>query len=310
MSAPGLDDLMGNALTEPLKDISEDIEIDLEIIDDRPEEDQVAIRDDSVPYEDDDPGEIEEYSGRAGKRINKLKYEFHEERRRKEAAERLREEAIRYAKHMHEQNEQLKVVLHQGEYVLTDQMKVAAQSELAQARSDYKSAYEDGNTDALLQAQEGLMRSQRSAEMAAQAAQGGMIPQHLREPTAPPPHQQDPKLVDWMGRNQWFGKDQEMTAFAYGVHTNLVNNGIQPTSDVYFKDIDSRIREVFPNKFEDGVAREEPVASSRTSTVVAPAGRASSRPRKVQLTSTQVSLAKRLGLTPEQYAKQLLKENG
>ena len=310
MSASSLDDLMGNALTEPIKDMSEDIDIDLEIIDDRPEEDQVAVRDDSSSYEDDDPGEIQEYSGRAGKRINKLKYEFHEERRNREAAEKLREEAVRYAKHMHQQNEQLKVVLQQGEYVLTDQMKVAAQSELEKARSDYKSAYEDGNTDALLQAQEGLMRGQRSAEMAAQAAQGGMVPQHLREPTAPPPQQKDPKLVNWMGRNEWFGKDQEMTAFAYGVHTNLVNNGIPPTSDEYYKDIDSRIREVFPNKFENEMARGEPVASSRTSTVVASAGRASSRPRKVQLTSTQVSLAKRLGLTPEQYAKQLLKENG
>lgn len=311
MSASSLDDLMGNALTEPIQDMSEDIDIDLEIIDDRPEEDQVAVRAESDPDDgEEDSGEIQEYSGRAGKRINKLKYEFHEERRRKESAEKLREEAVRYAKHMHVQNEQLKGVLQQGESVLTDQMRVAAQAELEKARGDYKSAYEDGNTDALLMAQENLMRGQRSAEMAAQAAQGGIVPQHLREPTAPPPQQQDPKLVDWMGRNEWFGKDQEMTAFAYGVHTNLVNNGITPTTDKYYEDIDNRVKEVFPNKFENGTAREEPVASSRTSTVVAPAGRASNRPRKVQLTSTQVSLAKRLGLKPEQYAKQLLKENG
>jgi len=111
-----------------------------------------------------------------------------------------------------------------------------------------------------------------------------------------------------MAQNEWFGKDEEMTSLAYGIHSSLVSSGIDPKSDDYYNKIDQRMRQVFPDRFENEMAGEEPVASSRTSTVVAPAGRNSNKPRKVQLTSTQVALAKRLGLTPEQYAKQLLKE--
>jgi len=111
-----------------------------------------------------------------------------------------------------------------------------------------------------------------------------------------------------MAKNEWFGKDDEMTSLAYGVHSNLVKAGIDPHSDEYYNKIDQRVRQVFSDRFENEGAREEPVASSRTSTVVASAGRATNKPRTVQLTSTAVALAKRLGLTNQQYAKQLLKE--
>jgi len=302
MSENALDDLMGNALTEPIVDVNSDEEFDLEIVDDRPEEDQVPERDESVASGD----EVQEYSGRAGKRINKLKYEFHEERRQKEAAERMREEAVRYAENMHRQNEELRQVLGQGENLLLEQMKQANDAQLSQARDTYKSAYEEGNTDKLLQAQEALMRAQREREFV--ESNQGVVPDHLRQPSPPPPTQPDPKLSSWMAQNEWFGKDEEMTSLAYGIHSSLVSSGIDPKSDDYYNKIDQRIRQVFPDRFGNEMAGEEPVASSRTSTVVAPAGRNSNKPRKVQLTSTQVALAKRLGLTSEQYAKQLLKE--
>ena len=121
----------------------------------------------------------------------------------------------------------------------------------------------------------------------------------------------DPKTIEWLRDNPWFGPkgDEEMTSFAYGVHENLVTNeGVDPRSDDYYKRIDDRLRSVFPDKFGGENGAEEPAASPRTRTVVASANRSSGRPRKVQLTSTQVDLAKRLGITPEQYAKQLLKE--
>jgi hypothetical protein len=112
-----------------------------------------------------------------------------------------------------------------------------------------------------------------------------------RIPQPPPP--QDPKLQSWLGNNNWFGKDKEMTSFAYGVHEKLVEtDGVDPRTDDYYERLDSRLRQVFPEKFGDEMGAEEPAAS----------------PRKVQLTSTQVGLAKRLGITPEQYAKQLLKD--
>jgi len=305
MSESALDDLMGNALTEPIADMSSDEDFDVEVVDDRPEEDQVAPRDDSA---DDD--EVHEYSGRAGKRINKLKYEYHEERRQKEAAERMREEAVRYAENMRRQNEELRQVLSEGENLLLEQMKSANTAQLEQARQIYKTAYEEGNTEKLLEAQEALIRSQREQEFFSNNR--GVVPDHLRQPAPPLPAAPDPKLQNWMSNNSWFGTDQEMTSLAYGIHTSLVNSGVDPKSDKYYDMIDTRMRQVFPDKFsqqpENGMAREEPVASSRTSTVVAPAGRNSTKPRKVQLTSTQVALAKRLGLTPEQYAKQLLKE--
>ena len=101
MSEIGLDDLMGNALTEPIVDVQSNEEFDLEIIDDRPEEDRVPPRAESESgFEESLDDEVEEYSGRAGKRINKLKYEYHEERRQRESSERMREEAVRYAENM------------------------------------------------------------------------------------------------------------------------------------------------------------------------------------------------------------------
>ena len=307
MSELGLDDLMGNALTEPIVDVQSDEEFDLEIIDDRPAEDQVAARSDSnAGFEESSVDEVEEYSGRAGKRINKLKYEYHEQRRQRESSERMREEAVRYAENMHRQNEELRNVLGQGENLLLEQMKSSSNAEMALVRDQYKTAYEEGNTDNLLNAQEALNRIQRQQEFA--DSNQGVVPDHLRQPSPPPPAAKDPKLENWMSKNQWFGKDDEMTSLAYGVHANLVKAGIDPHSDEYYNKIDQRVRQVFSDRFEGGGAREEPVASSRTSTVVASAGRATNKPRKVQLTSTAVALAKRLGLTNQQYAKQLLKE--
>lgn len=306
MSSP-LDDLMGNAITEHIVDDSsiadEDVQID--VIDDRPEEDRVEPRKDAAPEDIDT--EIEEVGGRAQKRIKKLKYEYHEERRSKEAAERMKEEAVRYAEQVAQENQNLKSLLQRGEKVLLTEMKSRADSELEKARNDYKSAYEAGDADRLISAQEALNRSQYDQEVASRT-----VPQMQVQPppTMPQPvQQQDPKLQSWLSDNEWFGKDTEMTSFAYGVHEKLVqSDGVDPRTDDYYQKLDSRLRQVFPEKFGDEMGAEEPAASPRTQTVVASANRSSGKPRKVQLTSTQVGLAKRLGITPEQYAKQLLKD--
>jgi hypothetical protein len=311
MSA-SLDDLLGNAITEHIVDDDSipDDDLEIAVVDDRPEEDRVESRSELSPAQEDSASEIEEVGGRAQKRINKLKYEYHEERRSKEAAERMREEAVRYAENLSQENNSLKSLLQQGEKVLLSEMKSRADSDMEKAKIDYKSAYESGDPDKLVDAQEALTRSQYDKEVAERN-----VPQMQNIPAAPPINQPpspapvDPKLQSWLGRNGWFGQDKEMTSFAYGVHEKLVtSDGVDPTSDEYYSRIDDRLRQVFPEKFGDDMGAEEPAASPRTSTVVASATRSSGRPRKVQLTSTQVALAKRLGITPEQYAKQLLKE--
>ena len=306
MSSP-LDDLMGNALSQPVADESSisDSDLEIDVIDDRPEDDRVEPRSaDSDPSD----AEIEEVGGRAQKRINKLKYEFHEERRSKESAERMQEEAVRYAEQVAQENQHLKSILQRGEKVLLSEMKSRADSDLERARIDYKAAYESCDPEKLVEAQEALTRSQYDKEVAERTVP--QAPQRVAPPpVAPPPPQIDPKLQSWLQDNDWFGKDEEMTSFAYGVHEKLVSKDrVDPRSDEYYRRIDDRLRQVFPEKFGDGYGAEEPAASPRTETVVASANRSSGRPRKVQLTSTQVALAKRLGITPEQYAKQLLKE--
>jgi len=308
MSAP-MDDLMGNAVAEHTFDSGSipDPEVEISVVDDRPDDDQVEPR--SFVSSDDSASEIEEVGGRAQKRIKKLKYEWHEERRSKEAAERMSDEAVRYAEHVATENVTLKNLLQRGEGVLLSEMKHRADSDLAKARMDYKSAYEEGDPEKLVDAQEALTRSQYDKEVAART-----VPQVPRR-TAPPPVRQerpapdDPKLKSWLDENKWFGKDEELTSFAYGVHEKLVaKDGVDPTSDEYYDRINDRLRTVFPDKFGGENGAEEPAASPRMRTVVASAKRTSGRPRKVQLTSTQVDLAKRLGITPELYAKQLLKE--
>ena len=330
-------DLMGNNLTSFSKEEKKvefqfpDDDIQIEVVDDRPEKDRVPPRDTSsgdVVY--DHNGEIKETGSRAEKRIKRLKYEFHEERRAKEAAERMKDEAIRYAEQQRLQNEQMKKILEQGEEVLLSEIRSRTKADIDRARKIYQSAIEDGDSDRILEAQELLNRAQIESYNAEtyrpqrkpQGEQGEPQQQPQQQPQQPQQVQQaqqaeDPKLKSWLSENTWFNTDDEMTSFAMGVHKKLVEkDGINPTTDEYYRKIDERMRSVFPGYFdemsdEDGsdIGEEEPAAAPAPS-VVAPATRSSGNTRKVQLTSTQVALAKRLGLTPQQYAKQLLKETG
>jgi predicted RNA-binding protein with TRAM domain len=330
MSQP-LDDLMGNSLTEPIADMADDADVEVQVVDDRPSEDQVAPRDDSRPALDEDAQEIENLGGRAGKRIQQLKYEFHEERRNKEAAVRMQEEAIRYAQQVDAQNRDLRNVLERGEKVLLSEIHSRTDSQLAAAKENYKKAYESGDSDEIVEAQEQLNRTVIEAQQASQytpvveeqnrqamqqqaymqqmAARRAQMQQAQQAQLAQQQAQSDPKLQDWMGKNKWFGQDSEKTQFAMGVHEKLVREeGLDPRSEEYYSRIDNRMREVFPETFSDQGTGDPAVGQGMT-TVVAPAKRGSAPARKVQLTSTQVALAKRLGITPEQYAKQLTKEN-
>jgi hypothetical protein len=282
---------------------------EVDIIDDTPEEEKPRRAEDAeaqIPEDD----EIASYGENVQKRIKQLKFEFHEERRRKEEAARLQDEAVDYARKVYEENQKLRKTLEEGEGVLVQQAKGRVEAELERAKSAYKQAYEVGDPDKLIEAQEQLNNLQNekfrveSYKPKQQEVQEEPV-QLQQKPKVPEP---DAKTKAWAAQNEWFGNDSEMTGYAFGVHESLVKQGINPQSqaDEYYNRIDDSMRQRFPDKFDEQQVEAAPVR--QTGSVVAPAGRSAKKPRRVQLTSTQVALAKRLGLSAEQYAAQLLKE--
>lgn len=282
---------------------------EVDIIDDTPEQDKPRRAEDTeaqIPEDD----EIASYGENVQKRIKQLKFEYHEERRRKEEASRLQDEAVDYARKVYEENQKLRKTLEEGEGVLVEQAKGRVEAELERAKSAYKQAYEVGDPDKLIEAQEQLNNLQnekfRVESYKPKPQQTQEEPVQLQQkPKVPEP---DAKTKAWAAQNEWFGNDSEMTGYAFGVHESLVKQGINPQSqaDEYYNRIDDSMRQRFPDKFDEQQVEAAPVRQAGS--VVAPAGRSAKKPRRVQLTSTQVALAKRLGLSAEQYAAQLLKE--
>lgn len=307
-----------------MSDQNQDIEVDLEneddleieVQDDTPEQDrgkpkaaEVETETKAAGADDDD---LEGYSESVKKRINKLKFDQHAERRAKEEAIRLREEAIAYAEKVRRENEELRKAYAEGETVLVGQTKARLESELASAKQAYKQAYESGDADAVLAAQEKLLKLQvehdRVSNYKPRGAQDVAPASKQPAPTAAPkPPKPDEKALKWAEKNTWFMKDKAMTGYVMGVHEDLVAQGIDPTSDLYYSRIDDAVRRTFPDKFDDG-SIEEKAPRRQTGPVVAPAVRSSKAPRKIVLTSTEVALAKRLGVPLKVFAAQKLKD--
>jgi len=288
-------------------------ELEVDIVDDTPEEDKGKPRraeeaEAQIPEDD----EIANYSENVQKRIKQLKFEYHEERRRKEEAARLQDEAVNYARKVYEENQKLRKTLEEGEGVLVEQAKDRVSAQLDRAKAEYKEAYETGDPDKLIEAQEKLTALQNEkfrVESYKPKPQPKVqeVPQPLAERAKVP--EPDARTKQWASENEWFGNDSAMTGYAFGVHEELVKQGINPQTQAeeYYNRIDAKMRQRFPDKFGEQIIEEEaPVRQAGP--VVAPAQRSAKKPRRVQLTSTQVALAKRLGLTAEQYAAQLLKE--
>jgi len=291
---------------------SSDDGFEIEIIDDTPEADQGKPRraEDAKPNIPEDD-EIASYSEGVQKRIKQLKYEFHEERRAKEEAARLQEEALRYAQQVKAENENLRKTLDDGEKSLIGQAQARIETQLEKAQAEYKSAFETGDSDALMAADEKKtaltielerVKNYKPSQRAAQQA-----PQPTYQQPAVKPRKPDQRAIEWGKRNEWFERDPEMTGYAYGLHQKLISEGIDPRTDQYYAEIDKAVRRVFPHKFDDGNIEEE-APQRQNGPVVAAPSRGTKKPRTVRLTSTQASLAKRLGLTNEQYAAQLMKD--
>jgi len=288
-----------------------DDDFDVEVVDDVDEKDKPRLKADHKPDLPDDD-EIEKYSEGVQKRIKQLKFEFHEADRRRQESDRIREEAVAYAKKVSEQNNLLSERYSSGQKTVIDSTKARFTSEMEKAKADYRSAYEAGDTDAVIDAQQRMIKAQSDLSRAEgwqpQKVQPSAMPENLaRHANAPKQAELNSDQKAWYGENKWFGQDAEMTGAAYGLHESLVRNGVDPNSKTYYAKIDEGMRRRFPEKFESG-AQEVDAPPKKTANVVAPANRSTSNPRKIKLTSTQVALAKRLGLDLKVYAAQMLKD--
>jgi hypothetical protein len=195
-----------------------------------------------------------------------------------------------------EQNKKLQANMGQNQQIMLEQAKVTLDSQLEAAKKKIKEAYEAGDTDGFIAAQEEFVEAKTKAEKL-KAYKPALQPQQNN--VQPQPTQVDPRIMDWRNKNPWFGADKRKTAVALAIHQELVEQGVDPSSDEYLKKLDMELSTTFPDAKPPVKEREEPV--------VAPVSR-SVAPKKITLTKTQVQLAKRLGLTLEQYARQVAED--
>ena len=294
----------------PAKPAAKEKDLEIEVVDDTPPRDRG--RKPSEPPSDVTDEELGEYSEKVRKRIQHFSKGYHDQRRAAEAALREKEEALRITQQLLEENQRLKTQSSSNQNAMVEQAKARVAVELEQAKRQYKEAYESGDADKVVEAQEALtaakLRSERLANWKPAPLQTQENTVQQQSVTAPTP-QVDPKALSWRDQNPWFGSDEEMTSLALGLHQRLVREGVDPKSDDYYERINARMRQVFPDRFDD-VEEEKPAAKPRQqSTVVAPVTR-STAPKKIVLNQRQVALARRLGLTPEQYGRQFAKDMG
>lgn len=287
-------------------EVSVEGDVEIEVVDDTPEEDRNRPPMKEAPADVTDD-ELASYSENVKKRIQHFSKGYHEERRAKEAALREKEEALRLAQSVMEENKKLQTNLGQGQQALLEQAKRVVAQELEEAKRRYKEAYESGDSDKLVDAQEALTSAKIKADRVNNFKPALQKPQPVvQNDPQPAPPQVDPKVSAWREANPWFGDNKRMTAVALAVHQELVDSGVDTRSDEYFNRINAEMRQTFPDAFPS----EKPV---KKASVVAPATR-STAPRKIVLTKTQETLAKRLGLTNEQYARavaeEMRKQNG
>jgi hypothetical protein len=296
---------------------SEVDDIEVEIEDDVPAQDKGRKPSEPEFVEKLENDELDEYSAEAKKKIDGFRKIFHDERRAKEAAQREQKAALDAISKLYEENKALKGRVSSTEKVAISSFKSNAEQELVMAKKEYREAYESGDSEKLVDAQEKMTSAKIRLDRANDASDNlnhrtalqeqenaVQIPQQSEKPVV-----RDQKASSWQERNSWFGQDDEMTSLALGLHEKLVKaNGMSyATTDEYYKRIDETMRKRFPENFEDTNADEEK-SSPRTkpSTVVAPASRSTSS-KKIKLKTSELAIAKKLGLTPEQYARELYK---
>ena len=286
----------------------EDDKPEIEVVDDTPEEDRYRTPMAEAP-QDPTEEELATYSESVKNRFKHFTKGYHEERRAKEAAEREKDEALRIAQAVFEENKRLKGSVNQNQQALLEQAKKVVNSEIENAKRQYKEAYESGDADKLLEAQEALTTAKIRADKVNNFKPAPLQERETPVQITPQPQQAAPvdeKLLAWQDRNQWFGSNKRMTSYALGLHEELVENGIRVGSEEYYKRIDTDIRERFPDQVGAGESVDEKPQRTK-SNVVSPATR-STAPKKIVLTQTQVNIAKRLGVPLELYARKVAEE--
>lgn len=297
-------------------------QLEIEIEDDTPPEDQGRKPADpevvkKLEVEVDD---LDKYSKDAKDKIIKMKRVWNDERRRAEAAERERQAAIDAAQRLMEENRRIKEVLSKGEEEYKAAVTTTSEVKLEMAKKAYREAYDAGDADKIIEAQEALTNAQLQLESAKNFKMPPLQEEKFDVQTsqqyqnAPQPTT-DEKLEEWQSRNSWFGRDEEMTAAALGLHEKLKRQGMQIGSDKYYATLDETMRRRFPENFDDieppemeveVVTPKADAPKAKPATVVAPVSR-STAPKKIRLKQSQVAIAKKLGLTPEQYVRELMK---
>jgi len=247
--------------------------------------------------------ELDEVSASVQKRIDKLTYRMRE-------AERQRDEVVNYANNLGQNNTQLKEKLKNSDSSLFKEYDNRVQSEIDKAKIILREAQDSGDSDAVVNATEKLSRASAEAEnlrrlsaqqQVRQQRQAQEVPVEPYQPTLQPQAAgPDPKAEKWAKNNEWFGDDQAMTFAAFGIHKELVDGGVDPTSNEYYDRVDEEMRNNFPHKFseEQSAPVQQVAASSRGAS-----GRKTSR--KIKLTPSQVAIAKRLNVPLEEYAKHI-----
>lgn len=314
-------------MTEQKAEINKD-ELDdliLEIEDDTPPEDRGREPMPKEVVQELENDELEEYSDKVKVRMKQLKKVYHDERREKERALREQQEAVVLARKLLEENKSLKTTLSKGEKTLVDSYKQSTELELNAAKTEYKKAYEAGNADELLAAQERLTTAKIKSEQLSNYKPSLQEEENTVDipATVAQKPQLDQKTLEWTKKNTWWGHPDhaDMTALALATHTKLEQQkgaGFVGTDD-YWKEIDTTMKRRFPEMYEEeetdepqekirsGGGKPEPsTVNVKSATVVAPASR-STASKKVRLKQSQITLAKKLGLTPEQYAKEVQK---
>lgn len=302
------------------KAAADESEFDLEIVDDTPPQDR-GRKPMEEPPEEVTEDELKSYDEKVQKRLKKFTKGYHDERRAKEEALRERKAAEDFAKQVFEENKRLQQQLAEGSKIFIEQGKSAAQLELDQAKKQYKEAYEQGDVDAVADAQAKIAAATLKLDKAE-----NLRPIEVQEkPEYSPPQRAQPtddRLQQWMSANPWYGDESNdqhtiMSATALGVHSALVKQYGQgyAGTDEYYQKLDARLRSTFPDYFRSQEDQDDPEdepqqaapRANKPSTVVAPATRSTS-PKKVKLSASQVAIAKRLGVPLELYAKKVAEQ--
>jgi hypothetical protein len=255
----------------------------------------------------------DEYTGKVQTKFKQYKKAWHDERRAKEEAVREQEEALNIAQRVLDENKRLKNLLESGEKELISTYQTSAEMEVEKAKRNYKEAYDYGNTDAIIEAQAELMKATNKLDKAnnfrptVQNVDDNVQVLPKKQPQAA---QLDPKVAEWVAENPWYvdPTKKSMSRFAVGIHEDLLETYGEKFvgTDEYFKHINREVSRRFPEEFETSNDEQKTQRTSKLSTVVASAKRSTSS-KKITLTTTQVALAKKFGLTPEQYARELTK---